>query len=623
MLSFLLGFLWGPLLGGAYHNVPSRRAPVAAANDNRTSVVGTTAAVSLMLVEASWKPEGATGPALNVWAMTSGNDVPVIPAPLVRVTRGRTLRVTLTNRLRDTIDVHGLRATRDPGDVVVLAPGESRTVPVTYANAGNFLYWGGRHGQAFDERGWEEGQLTGAIVVDAPNEPAQNDRVFVVTESFRFENVAGRREVLSQLAVNGLSWPHTERLTYAMGDSVRWRWLNGATIPHPMHLHGFYYRVSAMSTPLAETRTPPERQPLVVTQFLPPGNTMHMAFLPTEPGNWVFHCHFAQHVNGVSTADTVYRDAERRMAYTPEGRHMSGLVMGLTVTSSVPTAERAATRQLRLIMDKTSTPFAHGGSGVAFALADSSGKAPDGGFKVPAPLLLLRRGERVAITLVNQLPQATSVHWHGLEIESYPDGVPHVSGRDAKVLHPIPAGDSLTVNFAPPRSGTFMYHSHFSEASQMNGGMYGAILVVDDPARYNPARDHLFVIGGGGIPNVPLGTASPWGLVNGHTSPPPVSMVVGETHRFRFASIHPDWEVRVTLGSLTAAMPWTPVAKDGADLPTPLRTPVPATWMGGPGETADFEVTPTTPGDYLLQVRTEFSGWSIVIPVTVKAAGAR
>ncbi|WP_158514764.1 multicopper oxidase domain-containing protein [Gemmatimonas phototrophica] len=602
---------------------PPRAAPVAAPNDNRTTVVGTVPAVALTLVEALWKPEGGQGPALNVWAMTSSDSLPVVPSPLIRMARGRTLQLRLTNTLRDTIDVHGLRATREANDVVVLLPGESRTISVTYGRSGQFLYWGGRHGQSFDDRGWEEGQLTGAIVVDDPQQPRGGDRVFVVTESFKFEEVAGRREVVSQLAVNGLSWPHTEPLRYAMGDSVHWRWLNGATIPHPMHLHGFYYRVSAMTTLAAETRTPPARQPLVVTQYLPPGNTMQMAFLPTEPGNWVFHCHFAQHVNGVSTADTVYRDAERRMAYTLEGRHMSGLVMGLTVTSPEPTPERAATRHLRLFMDKKSTPFTHGGEGVAFALADSTGAVAQNGFRVPAPVLLLKRGERVAITLVNRLPQATSVHWHGLEIESYPDGVPHVSGRDGKLLHPIPAGDSLTVNFAPPRSGTFMYHSHFSEASQMNGGMYGAILVLDDPARYSPATDHLFVIGGGGIPAVPLGTASPWGLVNGRTSPPPVSMKVGERHRFRFASIHPDWEVRVTLGTLTQAMAWTPVAKDGAELPAVLRTPVPATWMGGPGETADFEVTPSRPGDYLLQVRTESSGWSIVIPVTVKAVGPR
>jgi manganese oxidase len=620
LVMALLGMPSGsPYVTGKATRATEWRAPVAASNDNTASAIGANGRATLIFVDAQWKPEGETGPSLDVWAITAGPDVPVIPAPLLRTVRGRTVELLLTNRLRDTIDVHGLRGTRRADDVVVLAPGTSQTVRATYTTSGNFLYWGSRHGQAFDDRGWEEGQLTGALVVDDPAAPTRDDRVFVVTESFRFDSVAGREEIMSQLAVNGLSWPHTERLQYALGDSVHWRWLNGATIPHPMHLHGFYYRVSAMSTHTSETRTPPARQPLVVTQFLTPGSTMTMAFQPTEPGNWVFHCHFAQHVNGVSTLDTAYRSVERRLAYVPEGRHMSGLVMGLTVTSPTPTREEPIARRLRLLMDRKGTPFSHGGPGVAFALGDSA-VTPAANFRVPGPLLLLKRGERVGITLVNRLPQATSVHWHGLEIESYPDGVPHVSGRDDKVLHPVPAGDSLTVNFAPPRSGTFMYHSHFSEASQMNGGMYGAILVVDDPAKYDPSRDHLFVIGGGGIPQVPLGTLSPWGLVNGRTSPPPVNLRVGERHRLRFASIHPDWEVRVTLGSHTQAWQWTPVAKDGADVPSALRVPVPATWMGGPGETADFQVRPTVPGRYTLQVRTEFSGWSIVVPVNVLPA---
>ena len=45
------------------------------------------------------------------------------------------------------------------------------------------------------------------------------------------------------MAINGLSWPHTERLTYTQGDSVHWRVVNFTEIDHPMHLHGFYFRL--------------------------------------------------------------------------------------------------------------------------------------------------------------------------------------------------------------------------------------------------------------------------------------------------------------------------------------------------------------------------------------------
>ncbi|MGH8490988.1 MAG: multicopper oxidase domain-containing protein [Gammaproteobacteria bacterium] len=45
--------------------------------------------------------------------------------------------------------------------------------------------------------------------------------------------------------INGLSWPHTERLTYSVGQQVRWRVINLSTQPHPMQLHGFYFDVES------------------------------------------------------------------------------------------------------------------------------------------------------------------------------------------------------------------------------------------------------------------------------------------------------------------------------------------------------------------------------------------
>ena len=53
------------------------------------------------------------------------------------------------------------------------------------------------------------------------------------------------RERWVVLAVNGRSWPHTERLSHVVGDTIRWRVINGSRFPHPMHLHGFYFDVDA------------------------------------------------------------------------------------------------------------------------------------------------------------------------------------------------------------------------------------------------------------------------------------------------------------------------------------------------------------------------------------------
>ena len=52
--------------------------------------------------------------------------------------------------------------------------------------------------------------------------------------------------------VNGLGWPATERLTYRLGEPVRWRVLNLSSQPHPMHLHGFYFDVERLGNGLRD-----------------------------------------------------------------------------------------------------------------------------------------------------------------------------------------------------------------------------------------------------------------------------------------------------------------------------------------------------------------------------------
>ena len=48
-----------------------------------------------------------------------------------------------------------------------------------------------------------------------------------------------------ELAINGLSWPFTERLTYTQHVPVNWRAINASNQVHPMHLHGFFYNVNS------------------------------------------------------------------------------------------------------------------------------------------------------------------------------------------------------------------------------------------------------------------------------------------------------------------------------------------------------------------------------------------
>ena len=91
---------------------------------------------------------------------------------------------------------------------------------------------------------------------------------------------------------------------------------------------------------------------------------------------------------------------------------------------------------------------------------------------VPGPEIRLRAGEVLAATLVNQLPQPTSIHWHGLALRNDMDGVPGMTQP------PIDPGEEFRYEFVAPHPGTYFFHPHVGV--QLDRGLY-APLVVEDP----------------------------------------------------------------------------------------------------------------------------------------------
>jgi FtsP/CotA-like multicopper oxidase with cupredoxin domain len=96
------------------------------------------------------------------------------------------------------------------------------------------------------------------------------------------------------------------------------------------------------------------------------------------------------------------------------------------------------------------------------------------GGRVPGPLIRLHRGDRLIVHFANQLPEETTIHWHGLRIPVAMDGVPEHSQP------PVAPGASFTYDFVVPDAGLFWYHPHFHSAGQLGDGLYGAIVVEDD-----------------------------------------------------------------------------------------------------------------------------------------------
>src|SRR5688500_18530640 len=98
--------------------------------------------------------------------------------------------------------------------------------------------------------------------------------------------------------------------------------------------------------------------------------------------------------------------------------------------------------------------------------------------QVPGPTLELREGDSVIVHFRNELPEPSTIHWHGLHIPFTSDGSP---------FHPVPAGEQYDYVFTlrPGAAGTYWYHPHphHRTGHQVAKGLYGAIVVraPDDP----------------------------------------------------------------------------------------------------------------------------------------------
>jgi FtsP/CotA-like multicopper oxidase with cupredoxin domain len=160
-------------------------------------------------------------------------------------------------------------------------------------------------------------------------------------------------------------------------------------------------------------------------------------------------------------------------------------------------------------------------------------------------------------------------------------------------------GDSFVARLTLPRAGTFIYHTHLNDIEQVTGGAAGALIVLEPGESFDSSRDHVYLSAWQGRPAARL--VFPTLLINGDSSvSAPKELAAGVPHRFRFVNIGAAGIVRFSLTRDTALVEWRRRAKDGADLPVPLRRTQPAAQVLGVGETYDFEFVPPGPGIYRL-----------------------
>ena len=597
--------------------LPASNAPAAQSNDNRTpagTLKNGVLTLRLELQHARWYPEGETGCGIGMYAFGEEGKAAQTPAPLIRVPVGAELRVSVRNNIDLPIQLRGLQDRARDGAVdvepVEIAAGATREFVFRATTPGTFYYYA-TGVLATNPRfvpAAQFSQAVGALVVDAPGIPLR-DRVFVMTRWRGPPNSAARRRAWELTAFNGRSWPHTERISATVGDTLRWRVIAANNDGHMMHLHGFYFHVESRGHVNVDSVFASAEQPLRVTEGLAPGGTMAIRWIPERAGNWIFHCHLMRHM---SAAQRIDRMVDTTLHGNPAGAHashalhqMAGLVLGINVQPAAATRATSAApapRALRLFANQRERVFgAHPGYG--FVLQEGQQPPARDSVRLPGAPLILTRGERVQITVFNRLNHSLAVHWHGIEVDSYVDGVAGWSGAPGRIAPPIAAGDSFVVGFTPPRAGTFIYHVHNEAAEELPSGLYGALIVLEPGAHFDPAIDRLFIISEPGPGNPPIGQMPFPPFINGSATPPTMELVAGRTYRLRFIIISADDAYRIELRQGDVVEQWRKVAHDGADIPVGSTRLVPALVRGvGTGSTFDFAFTPASPGDLTLEV---------------------
>lgn len=591
-----------PLVAGAYAAAPRDTTRLASTtqaervvpNDNRVPAGvqhGDTLTLRLVLRTAEWFPMADSGPSMIVAALAEEGKAPTIPAPLIRVRAGTIVDVTVRHELPSTwstAQAYGLEAPpqRDPQPVAVRS-GETLHRRFVAGTPGTYLYSIAPRDSA--PRDLHDAS-NGALIIDPPS-GSPPDRIFVING---WTAPADSTHYNVALAFNGRLWPYTETLTEQAGDTVRWRFVNATEDIHPLHLHGHYFQVTSLGTGSADSLIAPAQRRLAVTQPLYEYQTMTLSWVPRIVGNWLFHCHLTFHVDPEYTGLGVPNAPELEATHHAQGaEHMTGLVMGIKVTPRA--GERPVTRgradTYRLLVQEGKrrgrSPHARG-----FVLQRGDAPAADS-IEVPGTTLVFPRGRPVDINVVNHLRDAASIHWHGLELESFSDGAPGWSGTGPRIAREIAPGDSFTARLTLRRAGTFMYHTHVNDMEQLTSGLYGALIVLEPGQRFDPAHDHVYVGSWDGRED------PPHYLVNGDSvTGPELQWRVGERHRFRLIGIGVVSGGRFALRKDSTLQQWRLMAKDGADIPTgPLG---PADQRVLAGETFDFEWTPRLPGTYVL-----------------------
>jgi manganese oxidase len=219
--------------------------------------------------------------------------------------------------------------------------------------------------------------------------------------------------------------------------------------------------------------------------------------------------------------------------------------------------------------------------------------------RVHGPTIEVVEGDRVRVYVTNRLSAATTVHWHGVFVPSGMDGVGGLNQRS------ISPGETFMYEWTFRQFGTFMYHSHHDEMTQMALGLMGMIVVHPrvPPPDYAVDRDFVIMLGEWSIP---VGTRRPNPnamadfnvlTMNAKAFPgtSPLVCKTGDRVRFRFGNLSAMDHHPIHLHGYYFKVAGT----DGGRIPVASRWPE-TTVLVPTGSTREVEFIADEPGDWAM-----------------------
>jgi len=220
---------------------------------------------------------------------------------------------------------------------------------------------------------------------------------------------------------------------------------------------------------------------------------------------------------------------------------------------------------------------------------------------VPGPEIRVPYGQKVRVVVKNELPEPTTVHWHGIAVPNAMDGVPDVTQE------PIEPGQSFTYEFrAIPTAdsssgGTFMYHSHFEEDRQVGLGLSASFVIEPQTTPAYDVERTIFLgewnldpTTGTTRPPMQMEGALPnYFTINGKSFPATETIKVNQGDRVLLRVVG---GMQFTHPMHLHGMSFNVVAKDGAPLPEPYEADVVDV---APGERYDLLFTADAPGKWV------------------------